>query len=140
MMSRQRVDRLQSYFFERPDLGVAAAYVFRSHSIGRHWDRVLGLALLVDPARRPDPTSRNELLTDLASDLSEVSGEARLDLVVLNDLAPVVGRRIVTEGRRIVNPAPELDRDFLRDVQVRAVDVEAFLRRPRRARLEMVSR
>lgn len=139
-MSRHRVDRLQSFFLERPDLGVASAYVFRSHSIGRHWDRVMGLAVLLDPARHPTPAARAELLTDLAPDLSEAAGEARLDLVVLNDLAPLVARRILFDGRRIVNDMADFDRGFLRDVQVRAVDMEAFLRRPRRPRLEMVSR
>ncbi len=139
-MNRHRVDRLQSFFLERPDLGVASAYVFRSHSIGRHWDRVMGLAVLLDPARHATPTERTELLTDLAPDLSEAAGEARLDLVVLNDLAPLVARRIAFDGRRIVNPVADLDRDFLREVQVRAVDMEAYLRRPRRPRLEMASR
>jgi hypothetical protein len=33
-----------------------------------------------------------------------------------------------------------LERAFLRDVQIRAVDVETFLRRPRRPRLEAVPR
>lgn len=119
---------------------MASAYVYRSQSIGRHWDRVLGLAVLLDPARNATPAARNELLTEIAPDLSEAAGEARLDLAVLNDLPAPVARRIAFEGRRIVSPSPELDRDFLRDVQVRAVDIEAFLRRPRRARLETVPR
>lgn len=119
---------------------MASAYVYRSQSIGRHWDRVLGLAVLLDPARHPTPAARNDLVTELAADLSEAAGEARLDLTVLNDLAPPVARRIAFEGRRMVSADPDLDRDFLRDVQVRAVDIEAFLRRPRRARLEMASR
>jgi hypothetical protein len=140
MMSRHRVDRLQSFFLARPDLGVASAYVYRSQSIGRHWDRVFGLAVLLDPTLHGTPAARNELLTDIAPDLSEAAGEARLDLAVLNDLPAPVARRIAFEGRRIVSASPDLDRDFLRDVQVRAVDMEAFLRRPRRARLETVPR
>ena len=139
-MSAHRVERLQSYLLRRPDLAVTSAYAFESHSIGRHWDRVLGLAVLLDPSTYPTPADRAELLGELADDLSENVEESRLDLVVLNDVAPVVGRRIAFEGRRIVNGAPDLDRDFLRDVQVRAVDMEAFLRRPRRPRLEMASR
>lgn len=119
---------------------MASAYVFGSHTIGRHWDRVLGLGVLLDPARYPDAADRAELLTDLAPDLAEAAGESRIDLVVLNDAAPLVGRRILAEGRRLVNGDPAIDRDFLRDVQVRAIDMEAFLRRPRRPRLEMVHR
>jgi hypothetical protein len=140
MMSRHRVDRLQSFFLERPEIGVASAYVYRSQSIGRHWDRVLGLAVLLEPASHATPAARTELLTEIAQELSEAAGEARLDLAVLNDLPAPVARRIALEGRRIVSASPELDRDFLRDVQVRAIDLEAFLRRPRRARLEMVQR
>jgi hypothetical protein len=70
-----------------------------------------------------------------------VAAEARLDLVMLNDAPPRPGRRIVREGRRIVSNDPHLDRTFLRDVQIRAVDLEAFTRRPvRRARVEAVAR
>lgn len=119
---------------------MASAYVYRSQSIGRHWDRVLGLAVLLDPASHATSAARGELLTELAPELSEAAGEARLDLAVLNDMPAPVARRIAFEGRRIVSASPELDRDFLRDVQVRAIDMEAFLRRPRRARLEMVQR
>ncbi len=139
-MSAHRVERLQSFLLQRPGLGVASAYAFESHAVGRHWDRVLGLAVLLDPSVHPTSTARAALLGDLADDLFENAEESRLDLVVLNDVAPTVGRRIAFGGRRIVNEAPELDRGFLRDVQVRAIDMEAFLRRPRRPRLEMASR
>lgn len=119
---------------------MASVYLFESHAMGRHWDRVLGLGVLFDPSALPDTAARGERLDELAQDLAESFGEVRLDLVVLNDLAPGVGRRIVTEGRRLVHRLPEVDRDFLRDVQVHAVDLEAFQRRPRRPRLEMASR
>lgn len=139
-MSRDRVERLQSYFNERPELGVAAVYLFGSRGLGRHWDRILGLALLLDAELHPDPVRRAELLERLAPELAELTGETRLDLVVLNDTPPLTGRRIVREGRRLACPLSRVDREFVRDVQVRAIDVEVFLRRPRRPRLEAVSR
>jgi len=139
-MSRHKVDLLQSYFNERPAMGVAAVYLFGSRSLGRQWDRNLGLALLLDPVRYPDPTRRAELLESLAPELTTAAGETRLDLVALNDAPPLTGRKIVREGRRLACSEPALERAFVRDVQVRAVDVEAFLRRPRRARLEAVPR
>lgn len=140
-MSRHRVDRLQSYFLERPELGVASVYLFGSRSLGRHWDRVLGLAVLADPERHPDPERRAELLERIAPELSRLAGEIRLDLLMLDDAPPRTGRRIVSEGRRIVSHDPHLDRAFLRDVQIRAVDLEAFTRRPvRRVRAEAVAR
>lgn len=119
---------------------MASVYLFGSRGMGRHWDRILGLAVLLDPSLHRDPGRRAELLERLAPDLAEAAGEARLDLVVLNDAPPLAGRRIAREGRRLVCFDPALDREFLRDVQVRAVDVEAFLRRPRRPRLEAMSR
>lgn len=139
-MSRNRVDRLQSFFHERPELGVASVYLFGGRGMGRHWDRILGLAVLLDSARHPDRMRRAKLLEELAPDLAEAAGETRIDLVVLNDAPPLAGRRICREGRRLLCPDPAVDRQFLRDVQVRAVDVEAFLRRPRRPRLEAVLR
>lgn len=139
-MSRHRVDRLQAYFLERPELGVASVYLFGSRSVGRHWDRLLGVAVLVDPGRHPDPDRRAGLLSQLAPELAQVAGESSIDPVVLNDAPPLMGRRIVTEGRRLVLAAPALDRAYLRDVQMRAVDLEAFSRRPRRLRLEAVHR
>jgi hypothetical protein len=119
---------------------VAAVYLFGSRSLGRQWDRNLGLALLLDPVRHPDPTHRAELLESLAPELTTMAGETRLDLVALNDTPPLTGLKIVREGRRLASPDPGLERAFLRDVQIRAVDVETFLRRPRRPRLEAVPR
>lgn len=139
-MSRHRVDRLQSYFSERPEREVASVYLFGSRSLGRHWDRILGLAVLLDPKRHREPRDRSELLERLAPELAEVAGETRLDLLVLNDTPPLTARRIVREGRRLACPLPAVDRDFVRDTQVRAVDVETFLRRPKRPRLEAVPR
>lgn len=139
-MSRDRVDRLQSFFLDRPELGAASVYLFGGRSVGRHWDRLLGVAVLADPERHPDPVHRAELVGRLAPELAHVAGESRLDLLVLNDASPLVARKIVTEGRRVISHNPTLDRAFLRDALVRAVDLEAFSRRPRRLRLETVSR
>lgn len=139
-MSRHRVDRLQSYINERSEQGVAAAYLFGSRNLGRHWDRILGVAILLDPGRHPDPARRAEFLEGLAPELTELADAARMDLLVLNDTPPLTARRVVREGRRLACPLPAVDREFVRDVQVRAVDVEVFLRRPRRPRLEAVPR
>lgn len=143
-MNRHRIDRLQSFFLDRPRLGVASLYLFESRTLGRHWDRLLGLAILVDPEREPDPERRAELLADLAPDLSRLTGESRLDLLVLNDAPPMTARRILEEGRRLLATDPALDRAYLRRVLIRALDLEAFsrgpvARRPRRARAEALA-
>lgn len=144
-MTRHRIDRLHSFFLDRPELGVASLHLFSSRSLGHHWDRLLGLAILADPGLHPDPEGRAELLTDLSPDLTRLTGEGRLDLVVLNDAPPLAGRRILNQGRRLFSTDPALDLAYLRDVLIRAVDLEAFsrgpvARRPRRARLEAVAR
>ncbi|HSL82017.1 MAG TPA: hypothetical protein VLF66_04530 [Thermoanaerobaculia bacterium] len=120
---------------------MASVYLFASRSLGRHWDRLLGLAVLADPERYPDPERRAGLLERIAPELSRAAGDTRLDLLMLNDAPPRTGRRIVSEGRRIVSNDPHLDRAFLRDVQIRALDLEACSRRPpRRVRVEAVAR
>lgn len=120
---------------------MVSVYLFGSRSLGRHWDPLPGLAILADPECYPDPERRAELLERVAPELSRAAGETRLDLLMLNDASPRTGRRIVREGRRIVSNDPHLDRAYHRDVQIRAVDVEAYSRRPpRRVRVEAVAR
>jgi len=78
---------------------------------------------------------------DLTKQFYAAYAETRLDLLMLNDAPPKTGRRIVSEGRRIASNDPHLDRAFLRDVQIRAVDLDAYARRPpRRVRVEAVAR
>jgi hypothetical protein len=56
---------------------------------------------------------------------------SRFDLVVLNDAPPGLGRQVV-RGRRLLCFDAEADHAFVRDVQLRAADLEPFLRRTRR--------
>jgi hypothetical protein len=63
-----------------------------------------------------------------------------VDVVVLNDAPPQFGRRIVTCGLRVVCADPEADHAFVRDVQLRAADLEPFLRRMRRLKLDAIVR
>ena len=62
--------------------------------------------------------------------------DTRTDGVILNDAPPELGRRVVTEGKPVYVGDPDADRDFVRDVQLRAADLDPFLRRMRRIRLE----
>lgn len=66
--------------------------------------------------------------------------ESDIDVVILNDAPPHLGRRIVTEGRRVFCADPEADLAFVRDVQLRAADLEPFLRRMRRLKLDGLAR
>jgi hypothetical protein len=76
----------------------------------------------------------------LTSDLIAALGRSRVDVVVLNDAPPGLGRRIVTEGRRVYRADPGADHAYVRNVQLRAADLEPFLRRMRRIKLDALAR
>jgi hypothetical protein len=59
--------------------------------------------------------------------------------VVLNDAPPGLGRHVV-RGRRLVCFDTEADHAFVRDVQLRAADLEPFLQRTRRLKLQALVR
>jgi hypothetical protein len=63
--------------------------------------------------------------------------EARIRL---GCVPPHLGRRIVTTGRRLACADPAADHAYVRDMQLRAADVEPFLRRTRRIKLEALRR
>jgi len=50
-----------------------------------------------------------------------------------------LGRHIVTTGRRVYCHDAEADHAFVRDVQLRAADLEPFLRRARRIKLDALA-
>ena len=140
-MSGNRIERLQRYFLDRPDLGLASVYLFGSWATSRpHRESDLGLGLLADEVRFPEPTNRRELRALLASELAGEVADGIGEVLILNDAPPPLARRILTEGRRLANYDPRADRAFLRDAQLRSADLEPFLRRVRRTRVEALSR
>lgn len=133
-------EKLQRYFDERRELGVASAYLFGSHAAGRahrESDVDLGILLLWD--RYPTSRDRFEARVDLISDLGAALGRNDLDVVILNDAPPLFGRRIVYEGRRVFLGDPGADHVFVRDVQLRAADLEPWLKKMRRLQLEALA-
>jgi predicted nucleotidyltransferase len=116
--------------------GVVAAYLFGSHAEGNdHRESDVDVAVLLD-RRLSTPQARFESSQRLAADLASAAAPARLDLVVLNDVPPGFAARIVTRGLRLVCADPEADHAFRRDSQLRAADLEPFLRRARALKLE----
>jgi hypothetical protein len=65
----------------------------------------------------------------LQSLLCAATGDAPLDLVVLNEAPPGLKARVVTTGLRLYCRDAEADHAFRRDAQLRAADLEPFLRR-----------
>jgi predicted nucleotidyltransferase len=120
---------------------VVSAYLFGSHAEGRaHRESDVDLGVLL---RWKDcPTARDRFEERLR--LSGLSNEAlkgrEVDVVVLNDAPPGLGRRIVTQGQRLFCADAEADRAYVRDVQLRAADLEPFLRHAARLKLRALGR
>ncbi len=140
-MKSKKVERLRRFFAARPHLGVAAVYLFGSHASGRaHRESDVDVALLLDRERYPTRADRFEARVRLGSELIRELGENRVDVVVLNDVPPQLGRRIVHEGAQAYVGAGAAHHAFVRDVQLRAADLDPFLRRTRRRKLEALAR
>lgn len=139
-MSTNNAERIESFFRRRSELGLISVYLFGARSASRRWDSVSALAILADPERYPDPARRGALLDRLAAELGAEHSQIGFRLGMLNDAPPLVARHIVNEGRRVVCFEPALERAHIRDILLRAADFRAYLRRPRRARLEAVPR
>jgi predicted nucleotidyltransferase len=116
--------------------GISSAYLFGSHASGRaHRESDVDVGVLLDRRRYPTSDSRFERRLELFNQLSKAAAGAEIDLVILNDVPPGLGRRIVLDGRQVFCSDPEADHAFRRDVQLRAADLEPFLRRARRRKL-----
>jgi hypothetical protein len=60
--------------------------------------------------------------------------------VILNDAPPLLGRHVVTTGGRVFCADAEADHAYVRDVQIRAADVEPWIRRARQRKLAAMTR
>jgi predicted nucleotidyltransferase len=124
-----------------PQPGLVAAYLFGSHAAGRaHRESDVDVAVLLAWDVHPTARARFDERLRLSALLAAALGTGRIDLAVLNDVPPHLGRRIVTAGRRVFCADPERDHAFVRDVQLRAADLEPFLRRTRRIKLDAIRR
>lgn len=120
---------------------VVSAYLFGSHSEGRaHRESDVDVAVLLRHSALDSAAARFEERLRLIGLLSQALGTSAVDVVVLNDAPPLLGRRIVTEGQRVFCADEEADHAFVRDVQLRAADVQPFLARMQRLKLEALSR
>jgi predicted nucleotidyltransferase len=129
-----------SRMFELAPQGLVSAYVFGSHVNGRaHKESDLDIGVLLD--RNAFRTARERF--DERVRLSAVLGSGPVrptDVVVLNDVPPLVGRRIVTEGKRVFCADTEADHAYVRDVLLRAADILPFVRRTRLVKVAALAR
>ncbi|HSL18835.1 MAG TPA: nucleotidyltransferase domain-containing protein [Methylomirabilota bacterium] len=117
-----------------------SVYLFGSQAEARaHRESDLDLGILFHRDVHRTRKERFEAALRLAADLSADLGIGAVDLVVLNDAPPLLGRRVVTEGQRLVCRNSEADHAYVRDVQLRAADLLPFLERMRKIKLEALS-
>jgi predicted nucleotidyltransferase len=133
--------RIEAYFRRRADDRILAVYLYGSRARGTaSRDSDVDVAVVLDPAPPIAPEARMDLRLQLIGDAIHVTGENEVDLVILNDVPAPMASRIIREGVRIHATGPERLHAFERDVQLRAADLEPFLRRARRVQLERLAR
>lgn len=124
---------------------VASAYLFGSEAERRaHSESDIDVGVLLPPPAPGDaPATAREVFEQrvaLTSWLIGILHRNDVDVVILNDAPPLLGRRIVTTGRRVYCRDGAADHAFVRDVQLRAADLEPFLRRAREVKLAAMRR
>lgn len=140
-MTEERLAALKRYFEDHPELGVASVYLFGSHAEGRaHRESDIDVAVLLQWDRHPTRSDRFDLRIQLGSELIHVLKHNEVDLVILNDAPPLLGRKIIYDGIRVFLADPEADHAYVRDVQILAADLEPWLLRWRKLRLEALAR
>lgn len=105
-----------------------------------HRESDVDVGVVVDRGVYPTPQERADLRVRLVADLVQVTGVNDVDLSILNDVPPTFARAVVVDGVRVYLGDPERDHAFVRDAQLRAADLEPFLRRMRRIKLERLRR
>jgi predicted nucleotidyltransferase len=134
-------DRLGLIFRQTGWPGIASAYLFGSHAADRaHRESDVDVGILLVRDAHPSAALRFEERIRLSGALQAALRGPAVDVMVLNDAPPTLGRHIVNTGQRVFCADPEADHAYRRDVQLRAADLEPFLRRMRRLKLEAIGR
>jgi len=124
---------------ERAPVPLVSAYLFGSQAEGRaHRESDVDVGILLQ--RYAGARARFDARVELTSFLMGELHRNDVDVVVLNDAPPHLARRIVTGGQCIVRNDEAADHAFVRDVQLRAADLEPFLLRARRTKLAAIRR
>ena len=132
--------RIAAHFEGGGSQAVVSVYLFGSRAEGRgHRESDIDVGILMDRGTLPTRRERFDASIQLGSDLGVALSPERVDLVVVNDAPPLFARRIVIEGRRVFCRDPEIDHVFVRDIQLRAADLQPFLDRMQRIKLEALA-
>jgi len=135
------VGALERALRTEPVPGLVSVYVFGSHAAGRpHRESDIDLGVLLDRRVHPSKEARFRERVRFSAWAVGVLHRNAVDVVVLNDAPPHLGRHIVTSGCRVVSLDAEADHAYLRDVQLQAADLTPFLDRMRRIKLDALAR
>ena len=123
------------------EAGVIAVYLFGSAAAGRmHRESDIDVGVLLDRRLHPTGRARFDARLRLIGEIGRRLGGHPVDVVVLSDAPPGLARRIVTTQPALLCVDADAEHAFRRDVQLRAADLEPFLRRTRRRKLEALAR
>ena len=134
-------DQLTRLFAGPAPVDSVCVYLFGSHAAERpHRESDVDIGVLLPWDGYPESRDRFAARIDLAAWLeTKLVGEP-VDVVVLNEAPPMLARHIVTRGARVFCSDPETAHAFVRDTLLRAADLEPFLRRARRTKLDALAR
>jgi predicted nucleotidyltransferase len=119
--------------------GLVSLYIFGSVAESRaHAESDLDIGVLLDRRRYPDENSRFHQRLLLSMTFSRIEGPDA-DVVILNDAPPLLGRAIITRGKRVICRDEDLDHAYVRDVQLMAADIEPWLQRMWKIKLEAMA-
>lgn len=136
-MSAQTAQRLRDHFRDARYPAVVTVWLFGSHGESRaHSESDVDVGVLLDRRQLPGASQRFDVRVRLTSDLIHALGNNDVDLLVLNDAPPLLARRIIRTGTELFCRDRDLDRNFRRDVQIRAADLAPYLARYRRMTLD----
>lgn len=95
-------EALEAALSEKPRIAVASGYVFGSVAEGRaHRQSDVDVAVLLVRDAHPSPADRFDARLRLSSRLRDRLGRP-VDVVILNDVGPGLGRHVASRGLRRV--------------------------------------
>jgi predicted nucleotidyltransferase len=123
-----------------PTPGLVAAFLFGSEARGRaHRESDIDVGVVLDRAQYPHAAHRFDARLRLIGDL-QIATHRTVDLLVLNDVPPLLARRVLLDGVRLVVPNASALEQFQRLVLSRAADLSPRIAHARRAMLETLAR
>lgn len=135
------VDRLSDWFESCSIPGVVSARLFGSQAQGQsHRESDVDVAILLDRGIHHTRLDRSNVRVDLTSALIGVLHRNEVDVVILNDVPPLFARRILNEGIPLGVADREAERAFGDLVRSRAADLQPWLVRMERLKLEALKR